>query len=82
MQDDTDRKSEPFIKVSGIENVIEAQLIESILTEHHIPHRIRSHHDSAYGGLFQTQKGWGEIQAPKIYQSEIKEIIDHIRKEK
>jgi len=68
-----------FITVAVIENVIEAQLLESILSERNIPHRIRSHHDTAYDGLFQTQKGWGEIKAPIRYQTEIKTIIDQVR---
>ena len=42
-----------FIEVSVLENIIEAQVIESILTEQNIPHRIRSYHDTAYDGLFQ-----------------------------
>lgn len=81
MKNDTDRTSEPFIKISVIENTIEAQLVESILTEQNIPHRIRSHHDTAYDGLFQAQKGWGEILAPETCRSEITDIIKRIRKD-
>ncbi len=79
---DKDRKlnTEQFIKIAVLENAIEAQLIDSILTDRDIPHRIRSHHDTAYDGLFQAQKGWGEIQAPKPYQAEIMDIIDRVRK--
>ena len=80
MDKDSNRNTEPFIKITVLENAIEAQLIDSILTDQNIPHRIRSHHDTAYDGLFQTQKGWGEIQAPKSYQSEIMDIIDRVRK--
>lgn len=76
---DISPKKDSFITVGVIENTIEAQLLTSILTEREIPHRIRSHHDTAYDGLFQTQKGWGEIAAPGQYKSEIIEIIGHIR---
>ena len=79
MDKDIDLNTEPFIKISVLENAIEAQLIDSILTEQNIPHRIRSHHDTAYDGLFQTQKGWGEIQAPIPFRSEILDIIDRVR---
>jgi len=34
-----------FIKITVLENRIEAQLIDSILSEKNIPHRIRSFHD-------------------------------------
>ena len=48
-----------YIKIAGLENIVEAQLMVSILEEKEIPHRIRSFHDTAYDGLFQFQKGWG-----------------------
>ena len=53
-----------FVKIANIENFIEAQVLESVLKEREIPYRIRSFHDTAYDGLFQFQKGWGEIYAP------------------
>ncbi len=81
MSNDINRKNDPFITVAVIENAIEAQLLTSILTEQNIPHHIRSHHDTAYDGLFQTQKGWGEIKAPIRYQKEIEKIIDQVRNE-
>jgi hypothetical protein len=68
-----------FIEVSVLENIIEAQVIESILTEQNIPHRIRSYHDTAYDGLFQVQKGWGQLCAPQTYKQEILDILNDIR---
>jgi hypothetical protein len=70
-----------YIKITGLENSIEAQLIESILSEKKIPHRIRSFHDTAYDGLFQFQKGWGELYAPLKLKDEILEIIENVRAE-
>jgi hypothetical protein len=72
---------EDYIKVVTLDNEIEAGLLESILSERGIPHRMRSYHDTAYDGLFQTQKGWGCINAPESYQEEIKEILSDVRKE-
>ena len=69
-----------FVKISNLENAIEAQLLESILTELDIPHNIRSFHDTAYNGLFQFQKGWGEILAPVNYKKEVMEILRSIRR--
>jgi len=68
-----------FIEVSVLENIIEAQVIESILTEQNIPHRIRSYHDTAYDGLFQFQKGWGQLCAPHTCKQEIIDILNDIR---
>lgn len=68
-----------YVGVAVLENIIEAQLIESILNEQKIPHRIRSYHDTAYDGLFQFQKGWGQLYAPAGHKKEILEILSEIR---
>ncbi|MEN8246554.1 MAG: hypothetical protein ABFS43_16835 [Thermodesulfobacteriota bacterium] len=71
----------PYVKIAGLENIVEAQLMESILKEKGIPHRIRSFHDTAYDGLFQFQKGWGEIYAPGELKEEILDIMAVVRSE-
>ena len=53
-------------------------MLDSVLTERDIPHRLRSYHDSAYDGIFQTQKGWGIVQAPLEYKEEILTILDDL----
>ncbi len=72
-----------FIKIIVLENTLEAQLIDSILNEKNIPHRIRTFYDTAYDGLFQIQKGWGggELYAPSVFQEEILEVVEDIRSE-
>jgi hypothetical protein len=62
---------EEFKKVLVIDNAIEAQLMDSVLTERNIPHRMRSYHDTAYDGIYQVQKGWGHVEAPVEYHEEI-----------
>jgi hypothetical protein len=59
------------VKILMFKNEIEAMLLDEILTEKQIPHLIRSYHDSAYDGLWQTQSGWGHIEAPEEYTDEI-----------
>ena len=68
-----------FINIAILENIIEAQLIESILNEQNIPHMIRSFYDTAYDGLFQFQMGWGELCAPITYKQEIIDILNDVR---
>ena len=68
-----------FIKIIILENAIEAQLIGSILDQRHIPHRVRSYHDTAYDGLFQFQKGWGKLYAPQSYRQEILALVEDVR---
>lgn len=61
-------------KILVFDNEFEAKLLEEILQEKNIPHIIRSYHDSAYDGLWQTQSCWGHLEAPEIYKEEILEI--------
>ena len=68
-----------FIKITILENSIEAQLIGSILDQHNIPYRLRSYHDTAYDGLFQFQKGWGNLYAPQSYRHEILAVVEDVR---
>ncbi len=69
-----------YIKAATLENEIEARLLDSVLDERQIPHRMRSYHDTAYDGLFQAQKGWGYVSAPALHREEILEIIADLRK--
>jgi hypothetical protein len=68
-----------FVTIAVLDNIVEAQLVDSILNEHGIPHRIRSFHDTAYDGLFQFQMGWGALWAPLSSKEEILEILHDIR---
>ncbi len=63
-----------FKKVLVLENAFEAQLLDSVLMERNIPHRMRSYHDTAYDGIYQIQKGWGVVEAPEEYEEEITAI--------
>lgn len=67
-----------YKKIAVLENEIQAQLLEDVLTQRNIPHRMRSYHDSAYDGLFQQTKGWGHVEAPQTYEDEIQEILDDL----
>jgi hypothetical protein len=73
-------KSVPeYIKIVVLDSEVESQLVCSILDDRDIPYYAKSYHDTAYDGLFQIQKGWGEICAPTEYQEEILEIISDLR---
>jgi hypothetical protein len=70
-----------YKKIATLENEIEARLLDSILNERNVPHLITSYYDTAYDGLYQTQKGWGYITAPDAYLEEIRDILSIVRKE-
>jgi hypothetical protein len=59
------------VKILLFQNEIEAMLLDEILTDMQIPHLIRSYHDSAYDGLWQSQSGWGHVEALEVYREEI-----------
>jgi len=69
---------EKTVKILVLRNAVEAGLIDEILTEKGIPHIIRSFHDSAYDGLWQTQSSWGRLDAPPEFMEEILKIYDEM----
>jgi hypothetical protein len=66
------------VKILMFKNEIEAILFDEILTEKKIPHLIRSYHDSALDGLWQTQSSWGHVEAPEEYREEILKIYSEM----
>jgi hypothetical protein len=66
------------VKILIFKNEIEAILLDEILTEKKIPHIIRSYHDSALDGLWQTQSAWGHIEAPEEHRKEIVQIYNEM----
>ena len=72
---------EKIEKILYLKNEFEARLLDEILNEKGIPHLIRSYHDSAYDGLWQTPSGWGHVEAPSQYREEIIEIYNNMAAE-
>jgi hypothetical protein len=66
------------VKILMFQNEIEAMLLDEILTDKKIPHLIRSYHDSAYDGLWQSQSGWGHLEAPEEFREEILNIYNEM----
>jgi hypothetical protein len=66
------------VKILMFQNQIEAMLLDEILTEKQIPHLLRTYHDSAYDGLWQSQSGWGHIEAPEEFREEIMKIYNEM----
>jgi hypothetical protein len=61
------------------ENEAEASVIKSVLAENGIHAEIKSFHDTAYDGLFQSQYGWGVIRVAETDFSEAQRIIEEWR---
>jgi hypothetical protein len=62
------------VKILTFSNGFEANLLDGLLSDKNIPHIIRTYHDSAYDGLWQTQSVWGHLEAPEEYFDEIMNI--------
>ncbi len=79
MKIEDENESGEYIRICILEDPFEAQIIAGILTDENLPHMIRSYHDTAYDGLFQSQKGWGEIRAQREYKEQILDIVENYR---
>ena len=66
-------------KILVLQNEAEALRLEATLRERNIPHFLKSYHDSAYDGLFQTQLGWGQVEAPPEYREQIEAIYADLK---
>ena len=67
-----------YKKVLVFDNEVQAQRLGGILAERSIPHFIKSYDDLAYGGIFQSQKGWGQIEAYEDDHDEIRAVYDDL----
>ena len=58
------------------ENEAEANVIKMVLEENGIAAEIKSFHDTAYDGLFQSQYGWGVIRVSEEDFPEAQRIVE------
>ena len=68
-------------KIAVLDNEVQAELADSVLSERGIPHLMQSYYDSALDGLFQTRAGWGHIEAPQDFRDEILAVLDDIKRQ-
>ena len=71
-----------FQKIVVLDDDIHAQLVGAVLEEKCIPHAMRSYHDSAYDGLFQGSKGWGQVEAPEEFRDQIIGIVNDLSRQR
>jgi hypothetical protein len=70
---------ERFEKIVVLDNEVQAELVDSVLSSRGIPHIMHSYHDSALDGLFQGQGGWGHVEAPQSFRDEILTVIQDLK---
>ena len=70
-----------FEKIAVLDNEVQAELMDGVLSDRKIPHIMQSYHDSALDGLFQAGKGWGAVLAPESSRAEILAALAEIRRQ-
>jgi hypothetical protein len=68
-------------RIAGLDNEVQAELVDAILSDRNIPHIMRTYHDSAYDGIFQGSMGWGEVEAPAAFRDEVAAIIEDVKRQ-
>jgi hypothetical protein len=66
------------VRILVFKSEIEARLLSGLLDQKNIPHMIRSFHDSAYDGMWQTQTCWGFLDADEENREEILKIYSEM----
>ncbi len=69
-----------IVRIATLDNEIQAQLVGQLLTERSVPHIIRSYHDTAYDGVFQTTQGWGCVEADEEFRDKVLSVMANIEK--
>ena len=68
-------------KIAVLDNEVQAELVDSVLSERGIPHLMQSYHDSALDGIYQARAGWGHIEAPADSRDEILAVIEELKRQ-
>ena len=68
-------------KIAVLDNEVQAELVDSVLSERGIPHIMQSYHDSALDGIYQARAGWGHIEATADSRDEILAVIEELKRQ-
>ena len=71
---------ETYEKILVLNNEFEANLLEEVLNDRKIPHGIVTSDDTMLGGIMEMELGWGYLEAPVRYKSEIIQLFEEITK--
>jgi len=66
---------EEFVPVRVVENAFEADRIRATLDEQGIPVLVRTFEDTAYDGIYVSQKGWGYVEVPESEKERAERIV-------
>jgi len=69
-----------MIRLTTLENRFEADLITQALAEEGVVFVVRTYEDSAYDGLYVTQKGFGVVLVEEEDEDRAKVIVEELRR--
>jgi hypothetical protein len=71
---------EEYEKIIDLNSEIDAEILSEILNDKKIPFGIVSSGDSAIGGIWEMENGWGYVEAPPQYRDEIMSVYQEMEK--
>ncbi len=77
-REDQERESlsrEEFVPVKVAENAFEADRVREALEQEGIPVLVRTFQDTAYDGIYVSQKGWGYVEVPESEKTRAERIV-------
>jgi hypothetical protein len=72
----TQTHEEKFVRLQVLQSLFEGQRMQALLQAVDIPTMLNSFGDTALDGLYQAQKGWGEIRVPESRKAEAEKIVE------
>lgn len=64
-----------MVRIAPIDDDQHAQLVSQALRERGVPHVLRSYHDSAYDGIYQSPTVWGHVEAPADQRELVETVV-------
>ncbi len=69
----------PMERAAILSDPVEAQVITHLLEEDRIPHLVHPFREIAFDGVFEPQKGWGELLVPAECKEEVRTLLERVR---
>ena len=70
---------EKLEKIAVLDNEVQAELVDSVLSERGIPHLMQTYDASVLPWMAYTKPGWGHIEAPLTSKAEILAVIEELK---
>lgn len=71
-----------MIRVAVLENQFEAELVAQVLDADGVDFVLKTFHDTAFDGIFETRKGYAWVLADEKDRAKIMQTVDEVRASK